>query len=238
MKVVNGPFAAIIGGAYSNKGSPMRKLLLSAAATMLIAGPASAADLAVKAPPPGAAFIASPWDGPYIGANLGYGATSFEETISVPGASASASEHANGVVGGFQAGYNKQYGTFVLGLETDFELTSISKTDAFGVTTKLPWFGTTRTRLGFLLNPALLLYATGGVAYGRVEESVPGASVKIPGVGWTAGAGLQWALTPQWSIGAEYLHVELDGPSENVGGISIDTKAKTDLGRATLNYKF
>ncbi len=216
----------------------MRKLLLSAAATMLIAGPTYAADLAVKAPPPGAAYIASPWDGLYIGGNVGYGTTSFEETASVPGASASVSEHASGVVGGFQAGYNKQYGTFVLGLETDFELTSISKTDAFGITTKLPWFGTTRTRLGFLLNPALLLYATGGVAYGRVERSVPGASAKTPGVGWTAGAGLQYALTPQWSIGAEYLHVELDGPSGNVGGISIDTKAKTDLGRATLNYKF
>ena len=51
----------------------MRKLLLSAAATMLIAGPASAADLAVKAPPPGAAYIASPWDGLNIGGNLGYG---------------------------------------------------------------------------------------------------------------------------------------------------------------------
>src|SRR5258707_14096232 len=104
-------------------GSPMRKLLLSAAATMLIAGPAFAADLAVKAPPPGAAYIASPWDGLYIGGNVGYGTTSFEETASVRGASASVSEHASGVVGGFQAGYNKQYGTFLLGLETDFELT-------------------------------------------------------------------------------------------------------------------
>src|SRR5260370_25101710 len=230
-------FDAITAGC-SMRGRPMRKLLLSAAATMLIAGATDAADLAVKAPAPGAGYIASTWDGLYIGGNVGYGTTSFEETASVPGASASVSEHASGVVGGFQAGYNKQYGTFVLGLETDFELTSISKTDAFGITTKLPWFGTTRTRLGFLLNPALLLYATGGVAYGRVEQSVPGASTKTPGVGWTAGAGLQYALTPQWSIGAEYLHVELDGPSGNVGRISIDTKPNTHLGRATLNYKF
>src|SRR5712692_5662863 len=180
----------------------MRKLLLSAAATMLIAGPASAADLAVKAPPPGAAYIASPWDGLYIGGNLGYGETSFD----FPGISL----HGNGVVGGFQAGYNKQFGTFVLGLETDFDLTSIKNTTA-GVDTKLPWFGTTRTRLGFLVNPALLLYGTGGVPY---------------------------AFTPQWSIGAEYLHVELDGPSANIGGLSVSTKATTDLGRATLNYKF
>ena len=225
MKVVNRPFAAIIGGAHSNKGSPMRKLLLSAAATMLIAGPASAADLAVKAPPPGAAYIASPWDGLYIGGNLGYGETSFD----FPGISL----HGNGVVGGFQAGYNKQFGTFVLGLETDFDLTSIKNTTA-GVDTKLPWFGTTRTRLGFLVNPALLLYGTGGVAYGRLEESVPGASVKVGGVGWAAGAGVQYALTPQWSIGAEYLHVELD----HITSGSDSIKTNTDLGRATLNYKF
>jgi outer membrane immunogenic protein len=203
----------------------MRKLLLSAAATMLIAGPASAADLAVRPPPPGATYIASPWDGLYVGGNLGYGETSFE----FPGISF----HGNGVVGGFQVGYNKQYGTFVLGLETDFDLTSI-KTTNFGVTDKLPWFGTTRGRVGFLLNPAWLLYATGGVAYGRLEESGFGASVKVSGVGWAAGAGVQYALTPQWSIGAEYLHVELDHVIS--GGDSI--KTNTDLGRATLNYKF
>ncbi|HMF07243.1 MAG TPA: outer membrane protein [Methylocella sp.] len=213
----------------------MRKLLLSAAVATLIVGPASAADLAVKAPPLAPAYITSPWDGLYIGGNLGYGDTNFDVTAS--GFGTLASEHANGVVGGFQVGYNKQIGTFVLGLETDFDLTSIEKT-TFGVTTKLPWFGTTRGRLGFLLNPSLLLYGTGGVAYGHAEVSVPRVSVTIPGVGWAAGAGLQYALTPQWSIGAEYLHVELDGPSVSAGGISIDTKATTDLGRATLNYKF
>jgi outer membrane immunogenic protein len=213
----------------------MRKLLLSAAATMLIAGPASAADLGVRPAPVAPAFIASPWDGPYIGVNLGFGTTDFD--ITATGLGTVASQHADGVVGGVQLGYNKQFGTFVVGLETDFDATSIEKTD-LGVTTKLPWFGTTRGRFGFLVNPTLLFYGTGGVAYGRVEVSVPGASVKIPGVGWAAGAGVQWALTPQWSIGAEYLHVELDGPSASAGGISIDTKATTDLGRATLNYKF
>ncbi len=191
----------------------MRKLLLGAATAMLIVGSASAADLAVRAPPPGAAsFIASPWDGLYIGGNVGYGRTTFDVTAN----GQSASEDATGVLGGVQIGFNKQLGTFVLGLETDFDITSIEKTTN-GVTTKLPWFGTTRGRLGFLVNPALLIYGTGGVAYGRAEVSVPGASVKIPGVGWAAGAGLQWAFSPQWSIGAEYLHIELDGPSASVG---------------------
>lgn len=216
----------------------MRKLVLSAAAAMLIVGPASAADLAVKAPPSPAAIIAAAWDGLYIGGNLGYGSTSFEGTESNPLGSATANQDASGVVGGFQIGYNKQFGTLVLGVESDLNLTSMESTSADGVTAKLPWFGTTRARAGFLLNPSWLLYGTAGVAYGRAEVSGPGASFKFPSVGWAAGAGVQYALTPQWSIGAEYLHVELDGPSIDGGGASVSTKSNTDLGRATLNYKF
>jgi hypothetical protein len=45
----------------------MRKLLLGAAAMVAIGGQACAADLAVKAPPMAPAFIASPWDGLYVG---------------------------------------------------------------------------------------------------------------------------------------------------------------------------
>jgi hypothetical protein len=83
------------------------------------------------------------------------------------------------------------------------------------VSTKLTWFGTTRVRAGFLLTPVLLLYGTGGVTYGHAEVSGLGASTTVPGVGWAAGAGVQYALTPQWSIGAEYLHLELDGRSRS-----------------------
>jgi outer membrane immunogenic protein len=216
----------------------MQKMLLGAVATIIVAGPASAADLATKAPLAAPGFIASPWDGFYIGGNIGFGSTDFSATGSILGlGSATETVTGSGVVGGVQAGYNKQFGTFVLGLETDFDATSISNTTD-GVETKLPWFGTTRVRAGFLLTPALLFYGTGGAAYGHVEISVPGASLTVPGVGWAAGAGLQYAFTPQWSIGAEYLHVELDGPSASGGGVSASTKASTDLGRATFNFRF
>ena len=215
----------------------MQKMLLGAMATIIVAGPAFAADLATKAPLAAPGFMTSPWDGFYIGGNLGFGSTDFSATGSIFGASATETVTGSGVVGGVQVGYNKQFGTFVLGLETDFDATSISNTTA-GVETKLPWFGTTRVRAGFLLTPALLLYGTGGAAYGHAEISAPGASITVPGVGWAAGAGLQYAFTPQWSIGAEYLHVELDGPSASGGGASASTKATTDLGRATLNFRF
>jgi outer membrane immunogenic protein len=181
--------------------------------------------------------MASPWDGPYIGGNVGFGSTDFNTTASAFGTSVASSVTGSGVGGGVQAGYNKQFGTFVLGLETDFDGTSISNTtDA--VSTKLTWFGTTRVRAGFLLTPVLLFYGTGGVAYGHSEVSGLGASTTVPGVGWAAGAGVQYALTPQWSVGAEYLHVELDGPSANLGPLTTSTKVTTDLGRATLNFKF
>jgi outer membrane immunogenic protein len=111
-------------------------------------------------------------------------------------------------------------------------------TVAPGVSAKLPWFGTARTRVGYLINPSLLAYGTGGVAYGRAEVSGPGVTVKIPGVGWAAGAGLEYQLSGGWSIGAEYLHVELDGPSVDTAFGSVSTKASTDLGRGKLNYKF
>src|SRR6516165_7176174 len=117
----------------------MQKLLLSAAAAVVVACPACAADLAVKAPPLAPAFIASPWDGLYVGANAGFGNTDY----SVSGVNlGTGSVSGSGALGGFQAGYNKQYGVFVIGLETDFDFASMDATAAPGVTAKLPWFGT------------------------------------------------------------------------------------------------
>jgi opacity protein-like surface antigen len=126
----------------------MRKVLGLVGATLLLAGPATAADLAVKAPVQAPAFMASPWDGLYIGGNVGFGSTDFNTTASVLGASVANGVTGSGVVGGVQAGYNKQFGTFVLGLETDFDGTSISNTTD-GASTKLPWFGTRECGLVF-----------------------------------------------------------------------------------------
>jgi outer membrane immunogenic protein len=215
----------------------MRKLLLSAAAAILIASPAFAADLGVRAPPPAPAFIATPWDGFYIGGNVGFGTTDFSLDASGFRGADTFSQRASGVLGGVQLGYNRQFGTFVFGIETDFQATGIEET-TFDTTAKVPWFGTTRLRAGFLVTPAFLIYGTGGVAYGHAEVSAPLVSITVPGVGWAAGAGIEYALGGGWSIGAEYLHVELNGPTADIGALSVTTSATTDLGRAKINYKF
>jgi outer membrane immunogenic protein len=88
-----------------------------------------------------------------------------------------------GPVGGFEAGYNWQWSNWVLGLETDFSFAGMSGTASgtslplggFSQTTtaqqSTDWYGTVRGRLGWLATPNLLLFGTGGFAYGRVSDS-------------------------------------------------------------------
>jgi outer membrane immunogenic protein len=67
-----------------------------------------------------------------------------------------------------------------------------------------------------------------------MDISSGGSFENLGGVGWAAGAGIEYAFTPAWTIGAEYLHVELDHLNTNSG----DIRSNTDLGRAKINYRF
>jgi len=92
--------------------------------------------------------------------------------------------------------------------------------------------GTVRARFGWLSSPNLLWYGTGGLAYGQTKLS---SSVQCPlglppcfstsatatssthtSVGWTAGAGVEWKLSPVWSVKAEYLYAELGSQSNTI----------------------
>ena len=118
---------------------------------------------------------------------------------------------------------------------------------------KLDWFGTSRSRLGFLATPNVLLYGTAGVAYGEVKDS---ATVNVVGVGsatssfkdlkagWTAGAGIEGAFGGGWSAKLEYLYVDL-GKTEftvatpGLGTFATETRRTTDnIVRVGLNYKW
>jgi outer membrane immunogenic protein len=96
----------------------------------------------------------------------------------------------SGAVGGFEAGYNWQAGSnWLLGLEADFSFSGMSGRGSgtsnlavlplpIGTLTQTTtaeestdWYGTVRGRAGWLATPNLLLFGTGGFAYGRVAES-------------------------------------------------------------------
>jgi outer membrane immunogenic protein len=203
----------------------VKKLLL---ATVFMTGvsPAIAADLPVKVAPYAGQAYPSYWDGFYLGVNGGYGTGSID-------AFGFSSPTATGFLGGIQAGANKQVGNIVFGMVTDIDAGSIEKSG-----NKLGWLGTTRGKLGFLVTPTVLFYGTGGVAYGGINlgtiSDVDLTGFKTPTVGWTGGAGVEVALSPNWGLGAEYLHVNLSGMS----GPGFDSKAEGDIFRGVLNYKF
>jgi len=79
-------------------------------------------------------------------------------------------------------------------------------------------------------------YVTGGAAFGDIKTSAAGfADSNTTKVGWTAGGGLEAALTGPWTAKVEYLYVDL-GRGGCIGG--SDASLKSNIARAGLNYRF
>jgi outer membrane immunogenic protein len=122
--------------------------------------------------------------------------------------------------------------------------------------------GTVRARLGWLSSPSLLWYGTGGLAYGqtKLNTSAQCATCVVPfqnesttatysthtTAGWTVGAGVEWKLTPVWSVKAEYLYAELGGQSNTIvytygpftsSLTSTVQREKDNIVRFGVNYK-
>jgi outer membrane immunogenic protein len=84
-------------------------------------------------------------------------------------------------------------------------------TTVFTANYKLDWFGTARGRVGFLPTERVLLYATGGLAFGHLSASAPliPLSWGSTRAGWTVGAGVEAAIDRNWSVKLEYLYMDL-----------------------------
>lgn len=205
--------------------------------------PADAADLSVaplyKAPPAPVVAPAYNWSGFYLGANGGGGwSTSHWDSVG--------STNGSGVVVGGTAGLNWQTGRAVFGLEGDIDWSNVkgSTTSAAcpaGCTTQNDWLATVRGRAGYAFD-RVMPYVTGGLAVGDIKASTPGfAGVNQTNAGWTAGGGLEFALSNNWTAKAEYLHVDLGNMN---CGFNCGTTAnnnvslREDLVRGGLNFKF
>jgi outer membrane immunogenic protein len=199
------------------------------------------------------------WTGFYIGANGGFGGNNVNYSATVAGFPANATLNSSGFLGGGQAGFNWQVSPlWVIGVETDFDGTDISSnasaTGPFATATagtKVDWFGTVRGRAGFLVTPNVLLYGTGGWAYGHTTSSASaallgaGAGVSSSSTqnGWTAGGGLEYAFNPWLSFKTEYRYVDLGTAnlaSGAVGPVVFSVNEKTTFHTVTagLNFKF
>ncbi len=235
-----------------------------ALATALFAGAASAADLpSHKAPPP---YIPPPpvmtWTGFYAGLNLGGGFYASNSSNQGWGWNNGGGGGSGGVVGGGQIGYNYQLTPmFVVGAETDFQGTSIGSGGnnnnwgwlfGFGgpaTSARINWFGTVRGRIGVtLFSPQLLIYGTGGFAYGEVQRNGWLNQNSAVQTGWTAGAGAEWMFMPNWSVKAEYLYTQISGSNSNNGWLwafnpgwglnNVNNRTRFHTIRAGVNYHF
>lgn len=206
----------------------MKKSLIGAAlAAVVLSSHTQAADIQrgypQYAPPPPP--IAYRWMGPYFGGNVGYQWGSIDNNPAKP----------SGVVGGLQAGYNWQSGNFVFGGEGDINLSNSDDTFAPWKFSN-PWFGTLRARAGFAAWNNVLLYATGGFAFGGLEAERNGLSESRTHVGWTIGAGAEVALNQAWSVKAEYLYLNFADRAYTVTG--ADHGFDNNLVRFGINYRF
>jgi len=192
----------------------------------------------------------------------------------------------NGGIAGGQLGYNWQTSNWVWGLEADLQWSGERGSSAYrcaatgvggvcfpGLTflpagatgtnvaldQSLEWFGTVRGRAGLLATPQVLLYGTGGLAYGSIKTSAAlsgfnpnGTAVASFGsntetrVGWTVGAGVEGMITRNWTAKLEYLYMDLGrhnagtftlAPASTIAA-NVSSSFRDQILRVGFNYKF
>jgi outer membrane immunogenic protein len=187
---------------------------LVAAVFGFAASRASAADLAV--PPAQAPVISAPealynWTGFYLGGELGAGFahSSWSDPFS------GMHDHFNsgaGFLGGAEVGANYQWKMLVFGVEGDWAWTGLngSGADSLGdaISTNTQWTSTATGRIGVAFD-RVLLYGKGGAAFAQDQSSFTdlsgnSASAALTRTGWTAGGGLEYGISRNWSAKVEY----------------------------------
>jgi outer membrane immunogenic protein len=176
-----------------------------------------------------------------------------------------------GALAGAEAGYNWQAAQqFVIGVEGDFNWSGLSGSMSNGgaipvvggvysiaQSFKTDWYGSLRGRVGFTPLDNVLLFATGGAAFAQINyasaftdtfNETENVSIKAVKVGWVLGAGVEYALNPNWSTKVEYLRSQFSASTGSGTGVLTDgtiatiTHSTGTLGintvRVGLNYQF
>jgi outer membrane immunogenic protein len=227
----------------------MKRLLFGAAACLVFAAPALAADLRprtyTKAPVYTAPEVVYNWTGFYIGGHVG-GA--------FPGGSSFEGSDAR-FLGGVQGGFDYQFATnWVVGAEAQYSWLGGNSgggvvfpggTLVTGNTNQL---GSATARLGYAFGPTLL-YAKGGYAW-RGNNDIGVSFGGLPAAfttsgnhrdGYTVGAGLEYMFAPNWSVKGEYQFYNFGnttftaGPAPIIGARFQDDEHTVKLG---VNYRF
>ena len=246
--------------------------VLACAALLLPATIAQSADLPVRRAP--SAPLPTPpaftWTGAYVGLNVGYAFSDSKDStfigspgyLGLAGAGAVPSRYSfdqNGFFAGGQLGYNYQIGSIVVGIEADLQYTAIKDSQtatgsaipglvAGRSTLELSYLGTVRGRLGFTPADRLLVYLTGGLAYGEIElngsltaGALPGGLAPASGavwsgnrsqtrVGYALGAGTEYAFTNNLTAKLEGLYYDLGDIQTTQPGVNAPGQIAQSVG--------
>lgn len=220
----------------------MIKHFASAVLFAAMVSPAVAADMSM----PYEAPVSSDWSGFYIGGHIGGGKSIIDWTYDIGGTTAD--HEGDGIIGGAQVGYNFQSGAWVFGAEADISASGIEgdtacPNPAFTCSSEAQWLATVRGRVGYSFDN-LLVYGTGGLGIGRFEMStdngagVSGSTDKTD-TGWVAGAGVEYAFSPRWSVKAEYMYYDFGSSTYEVdGGLDVNVDQRFHTGKIGVNFKF
>ena len=239
----------------------MRKFLLGTVGLLAlgIAAPASAADMAVKAPPPAPLPVIYNWSGFYIGANGGWGQShNCWDFVLVTGPFRDGCRDLSGGVIGGQIGYRWQASQWVFGVEAqgdwaDFSNTRISLFDnTLSTRVKTDGIGLFTGQIGYAWNAALF-YVKGGAAVTSNRFDIFDTPTGIGLVsasstrwGGAIGVGFEYGFSPNWSFGVEYDHLFMGNANNSftvadirLAGI-LNNRVSQDVDMVTLrlNYRF
>lgn len=191
------------------------------------------------------------WSGIYIGAHAGYGWGSVDYQEDYVNNDYDIDETDGFFNGGLFGGFNYQIDSFVLGAEADFGWGGVDIGEDSNATYndysafESDWNGHLRGRVGFAVDRALF-YAAGGLAWAdlQVDDTDPDWSDDSNTLmGWTIGGGVEYAVTDNLLLRAEYLYDDY-GDEEfefDFGGsseYSADTSLTASTVRLGIAYKF
>ncbi|MBR0752997.1 porin family protein [Bradyrhizobium jicamae] len=222
--------------------------------------------LVTKAP----ASVAYRWTGCYVGANVGGGSgrTSFTDVRPMLASPLDlGSERTSGALGGGQVGCDYQAGGWVFGVQGLYDASDLKGShqlvpgpadprfpNIYDLSSRMSWFATATARVGYAIQPQILIYAKGGAAWTQstVDYAVTGMGITSPyagagsHTGWTAGGGVEYLLAPNWSLFAEYNYLDFGSTTPTLQGngaaagftTPIQLTRRIDTAMFGVNYRF
>lgn len=217
-----------------------RSTLASAGFLILLSGPALAADAGADLPMTAPGFD---WTGYYAGLQAGYGWGSSDISGTEGEPFAASPDLDGGFVGGHVAGL-WQFNQAVIGARAELNYSSVDGSALLDpgnfVGTDIKWFGSVNAEAGLAVD-RWLIYGVGGVAFAGIETSQdagPSFAKTRTSAGWTIGAGVDYALSNNMIVGAQYRYYDFGKEHFDVPDDFLDRDQDVKLHTLGVNFSY